>query len=133
MSFMSFFQTTEADLIKVLGKIKDDVVVLPGEINAALKWLAGNTPAIAADIQSVLSIVEVLGVATNPAVATAVADANLAVTALNAYAAASNAGKPNVQAVVQGYVALQQANAAVALAKSASAITVAAPAAPLAK
>jgi len=124
MSFMSFFQTTEADLIKVLGKIKDDVVILPGEINAALKWLAGNTPAIAADIQSVLSIVEVLGVATNPAVATAVADANLAVTALNAYAAASNAGKPNVQAVVQGYVALQQANAAVALAKSASAITV---------
>ena len=124
MSILSFFQTTEADLIKVLGKIKDDAVILPGEINAALKWLAGNTPAIAADIQSVLSIVEVLGVATNPAVATAVADANLAVTALNAYAAASNAGKPNVQAVVQGYVALQQANAAVAVAKSASAATV---------
>jgi len=124
MSIMSFFRTTEADLIKVLGKVKDDMVILPGEINAALKWLAGNTPAIAADIQSVLSIVEVLGVATNPTVATAVADANLAVTALNAYAAASNAGKPNVQAVVQGYVALQQANAAVALAKSASAATV---------
>jgi len=125
MSVMSFFRTTEDDIIKVLGKIKDEAVVLPGEINSALKWLAGNTPAIASDIQAVLSIVEVLGVATNPAVATAVADANLAVTALNAYAAASKAGKPNVQAVVQGYVALQQANAAVALAKSASASTVA--------
>ena len=124
-SIQNFFTTTEKDVILVITKIKKDVVIAAGDIEKALKWLAGNSPLIDADIQEVLTIITTLGATNNPAVATAVSDANKAVVALNAFASASNAGTNSALAVVQGYVAFQQANAAVSSAKAAAAATAA--------
>ena len=98
-------------------------------VHAALQWVAGQVPTIATDLQVVEGLIVALGFSTNPNVATAIADANLAVQALNAFAAAENAGNTDAQAVVNGYVALKQAQAAVASATAASVTPVVAKAA----
>lgn len=116
----SFIVETEADVVAVVAKIKTEEEVVASEINSALHWIASNTPAIAADIESVVGIAETVGVAGNPEVAAAIAAANIAVTALNAFASASNSGKSNTQAVLSGYVAVKQAQAAVASAAAAA-------------
>lgn len=119
-SLQSFLTTTETDVLNVITKIKADEVVVAADINAALHWVAANTPAIAADIQTAATIAETVGVAANPEVAAAITAANIAVQGLNAFAAASNSGQTNTQAVLSGYVAVKQAQAAVASAKAAT-------------
>lgn len=135
MSFMdslkNFITETEADVVKVVAAIKADAAIVESDIVAAQHWIASNAPAIAADIQQVLGLVEAVGVGANPEVAAAVVAANLAVNALNAFAAASNTGASPAQAVVAGYVAVKQAQSSVssAMAATAAAPTTAAPSA----
>ncbi len=124
MSFIttlkSWITTTEADVVAIIAKIKTEEQVVASEINNALHWIASNTPTIVADIQSVVGIAETVGVAANPQVAAAITAANVAVNALNAFAAASNSGSSNTQAVLAGYVAVKQAQAAAASAAAAA-------------
>lgn len=115
-----WFTTTEADVVAIIAKIKTDVAVVESDIDAALKWVASNAPAIVADLQSVVGIAETVGVAANPQVAAAIVAANTAVAALNAFAAASNSGSSDTQAVLSGYVAVKQAQAAAASAAAAA-------------
>lgn len=128
MSFIdtlkSFIVTTESDVVSVIAKIKTEAEVFESEVNNALHWIASNAPTIVADIQSVIGVAETVGVAANPEVAAAITAANIAVTALNAFAAASNSGTTNTQAVLAGYVAVKQAQSAAA---SAAAAAVSAP------
>lgn len=119
-SLKSFIVTSEADVVAVIVKIKTEEAVIASEINNALHWIASNEPTIAADIQQVLSVVETVGAAANPQVVAAITAANLAVNALNAFAAASNSGSSNTQAVLAGYVAVKQAQAAAASAAAAA-------------
>lgn len=121
----NFIDETESDVLVIIQDIKAGAAVVESDITNALHWIASNTPAIAADIEEVVSIVTAIGVTSNPEVAAAVTAANVAVTALNAFATANNAGADNAQSVLAGYVAVKQAQAAVA---SASAAAVAAPA-----
>ncbi len=118
-SLKKFFVTSEQDVLGIIVKIKQDVDILESDISAALKWIADNTPAIAADIESVLSVVQAIGIP-NPAVQVAVTAANEAVLALNAYATAYKNGTGTAQAVIAGYSALKQAQAAAANAASAA-------------
>ncbi len=115
----NFIDETEADVLKVITSIKSDVDIAEHEVTSALHWIASNTPAIAADIQQVVSIAETIGIAANPEVGVAITAANVAVQALNAFAAASNKGQSNTQAVLAGYVAVKQAQAASAAASAA--------------
>lgn len=131
-SLASWFTTTEADVVALIGKIKAEVAVAEADVTEALNWVAKQTPTVAAALQEVLGVVEVIGVGSNPEVATAIAAANAAVTALNAFAAAQTS--PAVQtiqtdgaAVVAGYQALTQSLASQAAVKAAAA-TAAAPA-----
>jgi hypothetical protein len=121
MSWLSnvenFFVTTEQDVLKIIVKVKQDIQIADHEINLALAWIADHAPAIAADIEGVLSIVQVAGLA-NPAVGVAIAAANEAVVALNAYATAYQKGQGTAASVVQGYSAFKQAQAAAASAAS---------------
>ena len=117
MSFLTtiegWWAVTEQDVWATVVKIKQDIDVAESDIIAALNWIADNAPAIAADIQRVLSIVQVVGIS-SPAVETAVVAANEAVSALNAFATASKSGANTVDSVVAGYSALNSAQAAVA-------------------
>lgn len=125
----NFIDETEADVLAVITQIKADVVVAENDINSALHWVVSNVPAITADIEEVLGIATEIGVASNPEVAAAITAANIAVTALNAFAASSNSGASNTQAVIAGYVAVKQAQAASSSASAAAiAATVPAPA-----
>lgn len=124
MSFIDtlkgWITTTEADVVAIIAKIKTEEQVVASEINNALHWIASNAPTIVADIQSVVGIAETVGVASNPQVAAAIIAANTAVAALNAFAAASNSGSSDTQAVLSGYVAVKQAQAAAASAAAAA-------------
>lgn len=124
MSFIdtlkSWIVTSEADVVAIIAKIKTEEAVVESEINNALHWIASNTPTIVADLQSVVGIAETVGIAANPQVAAAITAANVAVNALNAFAAASNSGSSNTQAVLAGYVAVKQAQAAAASAAAAA-------------
>lgn len=115
-----FFTTTEADVVKTIAQIKQGVDVALSDIHNALRWVANNGPAIAQDIQQVLVVVQALGVI-NPQVELAISAANAAVVALNAFAAAEKAGKSDTNSVIQGYVAVKQAQGAVAAAGVAAA------------
>jgi len=121
---------TENDVVAIVVKVKQGVELAAHEVSAALGWIADNTPAIAADIQQVSSIIQLAGVvdpAAAAGVTAAVAAANTAVAGLNAFASAYNNGSGNAASVVAGYTAIKQAQAAVA---SATAIAVSAPSAP---
>lgn len=117
--FTSFFTTVEADIIKIVTAIKTEEQILAKDVNLALKWIAANTPAITADIQQVLSIIQVVGI-TSPQVEAAVVAANTAVTALNAYATAYKNGTGTPAAVIAGYSAYKNAQASAAQAASAA-------------
>ena len=122
-ALQSFITETEADVVKVVGALKADIAIAEGDIVAAQHWIASNAPAIANDIQQVLSLVEMVGLGSNPEIGAAVTAANVAVQALNAFASASNTGATPGQAVVAGYVAVKQAQAAVSSAMAAVAAT----------
>ena len=118
-----FFVATEHDVIAVIEAIKKDIPVIESDIAAALRWVARQTPTIAADLQTTEALVTAVGAAGNPNVAAAIAAANIAVAGLNAFAASYNSGKPSAEAVVQGYVALKNASSAASAAASAAAST----------
>lgn len=115
----NFFEETEADVLKVIVAIKQEAEIFASDLSSALKWVASQAPAIATEVEGVLGIVTELGIGSNPTIAAAVTAANVAVTALNAFATASNSGAGTVQAVVDGYVAVKQAQAASASATAA--------------
>jgi hypothetical protein len=123
-NIQSLFMTTEKDIIALISKVKTDIVIAETELQAALKWVANNAGGISSNIQTTVGIIETLGAANNPKVAIAIADANTAVKALNAFATSYNSGKGDVNAVIQGYVAVKSAQAASAAAVSAAASTV---------
>jgi hypothetical protein len=117
----NIFEMTEADVVAVIVDIKTGVEVAAEKVNAALKWVAANAPSIVADIQQVETIVETVGLASQPDVAAAIVAANASVAALNAFAAAENSGQSNTAALLSGYVAVKQSQAAAA---SAAAVAV---------
>lgn len=121
-SFENWITTTEADVQEWIVQIKAGVAVAESDINAIAKWVASETPTIVADLQSVLAIVTAIGVGSNPDVALAIEAANAAVTALNAFAAAQNAGKSTPTSVVAGYVAVKTAQSAAASAAAAAVV-----------
>lgn len=127
--FTRFFQATEHDVIAVISAFRTNGPLIVADINKAMNWVVAQTPAIAADIQMASSLAMSVGVAADPRVALAIAAANEAVVALNAFANASAANKAAGQtdtqahaaALVQGYVAIKQASAAVSAASIAAA------------
>lgn len=125
MSFLStienLFSETEIEVIALVVAVKKGESVVASDIDKAIKWVVSETPAIVANLQGAVALVEEVGVASNPDVAIAITAANAAVTALNAFAAASNSGSTDAQAIVQGYVAVKQAQASAASAAAAAA------------
>lgn len=122
MSILSrFFAATEADVVALIGAIKKDAVIVAHDIDRALTWIAKQTPTIVSDLQTATKLVAEVGAVSNPQIAAAVTAANIAVAALNAFASAKTSGQSDVSAVVQGYVAVKQANAAVNAAAAAAA------------
>lgn len=115
-NFTSWWSTTETDVVNLLAKVKADVAVAQKDIDAAVKWIASQTPTIVADLQIALKIAQMFGVVTAPEIVAA----NAAVAALNAFATAQSAGKTDIQSVATGYVAYTQAAAAVNSAKASS-------------
>lgn len=116
----SFFKTTETDVQALLVKIAQGVQIVETDINNALRWAANNAPAIAADIQGAVKLVEQIGIIT-PEVQTAITAANASVVALNAFAASVKHGETNAQSVVSAYVAVKNAQKASANAAAAAA------------
>jgi hypothetical protein len=127
-SFTSWWKTTETDVISVITKLKSEAIVAETEINAAMNWIANETPTIVADLQIALGLAQAVGVVTAPELAAA----NAAVVALQALAAAHNASvaagdsslATNAKTVVAGYVAFNQAKVAVSSAKATAAQSV---------
>lgn len=117
MSFLSFLQTTEADVVAVISDVAAGVTLLESQISAALKWIAGEVPTIVTDLQTAVGLAQQVGIVT-PAELTA---ANAAVAALNAFATSTNAGNGTAESVVSGYVAYKQAVASVATATASAA------------
>lgn len=110
---------TEADVLKAIVAVKQGVDIAERDFNAACNWCAKNAPLITADIQSVVAIAGEIGITANPEFGAAVTAANVAVEALNAFAAARNAGSTNVTSLLSGYQAVKQAQAAAASATAA--------------
>ena len=115
-NFLSWWSTTEEDVVNILAKVKADVTVAQKDIDTAIKWISAQTPFIVADLQVALQIAQMFGVVTAPEVVAA----NAAVAALNAFADAQKIGKTDLQSVANGYVAYTQAAAAVNSAKASS-------------
>lgn len=119
----NFFVTTEADVQNIIAQIVKGVQVAENDLLGAIRWVANQAPGIAADIQSVVSFVQLLGIM-NPTVQAAINDANAAVVALNAFAAAEKNQTSAPSAVIAGYVAVKQAIAASSTASAAAATAV---------
>ena len=120
---------TETDVQNVIADIKKDVQVADADLKAVSKWAAGMAPTVAVGLQSALSMLESIeavtpSVGANADVKAAVDAAQLASTELTAFAASYNAGQNTAAAAVNGYVAVKQAQSAVA---SAAAAVAAAP------
>ena len=115
-----FFKTTESDVLAVIAKIKAEVPVIEADINNALRWVANAAPSIAASVTEVATLVEQVGIM-NPTVVKAIADANKAVVAINAFANAMQKGQGTAASVVAGYVAVKSAQSSAATAAVAAA------------
>lgn len=110
MSFSTLFQTSEADVLKAIVKIKNGITFADHEIIAGFKWLEGHAGDIAVAVATVAQVVGTLsgaGVTIPPSVVQAVKDANVAVAALNAMTSNQEKGTP--QALIDGYVAAKTA------------------------
>lgn len=116
-----FDSTTEQSVINTIVQIKQGLAVAVADVELALNWTIKNSGSIAKDITTLTSVITELGLAGNPSIAAAVLAANVAVAALNAVAAASNAGDTQTAILVAGYNASKQA--AIAHAKIGLAIT----------
>lgn len=129
MSFWSWFtsdkiKADEAYVLNLLVKIKAGAQVAEADAEAAAKWLTDNSGTIAQDVAIVTGLIIRLGLAGHPEIAAAITAANVAVAALNAFAAADAAGGNIVPALLSGYEAVKQAQAAHAQAGLAVAATV---------
>jgi hypothetical protein len=120
MSLLSFFQTTEVDVVKVFVAIKNEEAVLAKKVDAALKWIAGNSAVIQADLAKVEAIVAALGLTGNPAVSASVVAASIAATEFIKFAQAYESGQSTAATVAVGYQAYTQTKAAVATALAAA-------------
>lgn len=122
MSFFTsiehYFTVFEEDVVAIAIKIKNEIPVLEADIAKVLNWITNNVGTIAQDLQLVESVV--VSVAPTPAVLAAVATANEAMTALNAYAQAHAQGLSTAQSALNGYNAYKQAQAAASQAVAAS-------------
>jgi hypothetical protein len=121
------FTVTEQDVVAIVLKAKKDIVLVAHEIDAALGWIANNTPQIAADITQVATILQAVPAivpTAAPEVEAAVVAANVAVAGLNKFAAAYKSGSGDALSVIAGYSAIKSAQSAVA---KATALAVAAP------
>lgn len=105
-----WFTVFEEDVIAIILKIRQGFEVLAHEIDLVLNWIANNVATIASDMKLVESII--LTVSPTPAVEAAIAVANSAMVALNAYAQAHKLGQSTVQSAIDGYTAYKQAQAA---------------------
>ena len=144
MSFISevesLFVTTEQDVVNWIADIKQGLAVAEADITNGLNWVASEVPNIVTALQATVGLVEQVGLASNPGVAAAIVAANVAVAGLNAFAAAQNAGaasgtsplQADAAALVAGFTAVKQSQAAVALATAAAASAPAATPAPAA-
>jgi hypothetical protein len=73
---------TDTFVLNLISNVKNGIALVESDLQAANKWIVANASTITADIQSVLGIVEVVGVAVptlSPAVTAAVTAANAAV------------------------------------------------------
>ena len=122
MSFFSqiehFFTVFETDVVAVVIKIKQAEEVAAHEVSLVLNWIANNVGTIAQDLQLVESVA--VAVAPTPQVLVAIATANEAMAALNAYAQAHALGQSTAQAAINGYTAFKQAQAAASTAVAAA-------------
>lgn len=119
----AWFHTTEQDVVNLITNIKNDITVAESDVVSALKWLSGEVPTIVAALQTAVGLASAVGVVSQPELLAA----NAAVAALTAFAGVQNATttapaiNQSAQAVVAGYVAYTQANAAVNAAKATAA------------
>jgi len=114
---MSFLQTVEADVQAFITKVAQGAEVLIADLEAAGNWIAANIATIDADLQSALGFAQIVG-GNNATVQKIIADANVSVAALNAYAADSNSGATQIASVLAGYQAITAAAGAAAMVKA---------------
>jgi hypothetical protein len=119
-----FGTTTEQDVIGWIADIKNGVEVVEEDLTAGLNWVAAQVPNVVALLQALEPLAQAAGFVSAPELATAQA----AVAALEAFAAAQNAGgaSANAAALQAGFSAFKNAQGASAMATVAM---VAAPAA----
>lgn len=118
------FQVAESYVLAVIADIQRAEVTLESDVKLADAWIKSHIGQVVDDLAQVTKVVGQLassGVSLPAAVTTAVKDANIAVSGLNAYVEASKGGAGTPGAVVQGYVAAKQvaaltASAAIAVA-----------------
>lgn len=111
----SLWQKNETFVLGVIVNIKGGVAVLEKDISAANVWIISHAVTITADIESIIGIVQAAtaaGIVLPSGISAAVATANEAVAALNAYAAAAGSGTNTANALIAGYTAAKQASAA---------------------
>ena len=115
------FSVAEKDIVDLVSKAKRDLPVAVHDINLGLAWVANNTPKIAQDLTTAETLIVSTGVGADPRVAAAIVAANLAIQGLNAYSASVKSGTPTAQSVVDGYIAVKNAQVAAAGAAAAAA------------
>ena len=115
------FIEAETDVVALVAKAKNGLTLAAHDVNIALVWIANNTPQIAKDLTMAESLIVSTGVANDPRVAAAIVSANLAMVGLNAFSASAKAGQLTPQSVVDGYLAVKQAQSAAAEASAAAA------------
>lgn len=111
----SLWQKNETFVLGVIVNIKGGVAVLEKDIAAANVWIVSHAVTVTADIESIIGIVQAAtaaGIVLPSGISAAVATANEAVAALNAYAAAAGSGTNTANALIAGYTAAKQASAA---------------------
>ena len=115
----------EQFVVNLIADVKAGIAVAEGDFNSAVQWLVSNAPVITSQANLLMQLIGELGI-NNPQVSAAVQTVNTATTALNALAAASQAGESNVQALVSAYAATKSAVGNTSLALAAAATTPAA-------
>lgn len=123
-SVQNFFVTTETFVQNVISQVQKAEAIAVADLDAALKWVASNTPTIVADIEQVIGFAGQVGLASTPAGAAAVAAAQVAIATLNAVAQSQNTGASDIQTLLAGYTAVKQAQAAAATTAAAAATSV---------
>lgn len=120
----SFWAATEADVIAVVSKVVAGVEVVEADLSQAFSWLTNNAGTIATDINEVTGAIQTVtasGLITNPTIAsdlaTAANAAQEAAKGITAVAYSVQAGGTTTQALVAGYQAIVNGQAASIAAK----------------